>query len=52
MEFERDFRSYLFTFEEALEKIMVQVDRRVLETAWKAWQMTLRIDRGELSWPR
>lgn len=49
MEFEGNFRSYLFAFEEALEKITVEVDRHVLETAWKAWQMTIRIDRGELS---
>ena len=44
MEFEENFRSYLSTFEEALEKMTVKVDRHVLETAWKAWQMTLRID--------
>ena len=46
---EGDFRSYLLTFEEALEKITVEVDHHVLDTAWKAWQMALRIDGGELS---
>jgi len=46
MEFEGDLRSYLFTFEEALENITVEVDHHVLDTAWKAWQVTLRIERG------
>ena len=46
MEFEGDFRSYLFTFEEAMEKITVKVDRHVLHTAWTAWQTALEIDRG------
>jgi len=48
MEFEEDFRSYLFTFEEAMEKITVEVDRHVLDTAWRAWQTTLKIGRGEV----
>jgi len=48
MEFEDSFRSYLFTFEEAMEKITVEVDRNVLDnTAWRAWQATLQIDRRE-----
>ena len=45
MKFEENFRSYLLTFGEAMEKITVEADRHVLETAWRAWQMTLRIDR-------
>lgn len=49
MEFEDSFRSYLLTFEEAMEKVTVEVDRHVLDTAWKAWQMTLQIDRGEVA---
>jgi len=49
MEFEGNFRSYLFTFEEALGKITVEVDRHVLEIAWKAWQVTLQFDRGEVA---
>jgi len=48
MEFEDNFRSYLLTFEEAREKITVEVDRHVLDTAWRAWQMALQIDRGEV----
>ena len=47
MEFEDRFRSHLFTFEEAMEKITVEVDRNVLRAAWTAWQATLQIDRGE-----
>ena len=47
MEFEDKFRSHLLTFEEAVEKITVEVDRHVLCTAWTAWQTTLRVDRGE-----
>jgi len=46
MEFEDKFRSHLFAFEEAVEKITVEVDRQVLHTAWTAWQTTLQIDRG------
>jgi len=48
MEFKENFRSYPFTFEGALGKITVEVDRHILDTARKTWQMTLRIDR-ELS---
>ena len=48
MEFEEKFRSHLFTFEEAIEKVTVEVDRYVMHTAWAAWQATLRIDRGEV----
>ena len=44
MEFEGDFRSYLFTSEKAMEKITVRVDHHVLHTAWTAWQTTLEID--------
>jgi len=47
MEFEDKFRSHLLTFEEAVERITVEVDRHVLRTAWAAWQATLQIDRGE-----
>ena len=47
MKFESNFRSHLFTFEEAMEKITVEVDRHVVHTAWAAWQRTLRLDRGE-----
>jgi len=48
MEFEEKFQSYLFTFEEAMKKITVEVDRNVLKAAWRAWQTTLQIDRGEV----
>jgi hypothetical protein len=48
MEFEENFRSYLPTFEEAMQKITVKVDRHVLDTARRAWQATLQIDRGEV----
>ena len=48
MEFEESFRSHLFTFEEAMEKVTVEVDRNVLRTAWTGWQTTLQIDRGEV----
>jgi len=47
MEFEDRYRSHLFTFEEAMEKITVESERHVLRTAWMAWQTTLQIDRGE-----
>ena len=48
MEFESSYRSDLLTFEEAMEKITVEVDRHVLRTAWIAWQKTLEIYRGEV----
>jgi len=48
MEFEEKFQSFLFTFEEAMKKITVEVDRNVLKAAWRAWQTTLQIDRGEV----
>jgi len=48
MEFEDRFRSHLFTFEEAMEKITIQVDRHVMRTAWTVWQTTLQLDRGNV----
>jgi hypothetical protein len=41
MEFEGGPRSYLFMFEEATKKITAEVDRHVLDTAWRAWQITV-----------
>jgi len=46
---EASFVAQLCTIEEALERLEPrEVERRVVEIAWKAWQYTLDVDSGRV----